>query len=34
MSLSVYTPFNVSYAITEPPSECGNVYLEGNYSGS
>ena len=30
---SAYTPFNVSYAITEPPSECGNVYLEGNYSG-
>ncbi len=30
---SAYTPFNVSYAITEPPSECGNVYLEGNYTG-
>lgn len=28
-----YTPFNVSYAITEPPSECGNVYVEGNYTG-
>lgn len=30
---SAYTPFNVSYAITEPPSECGNVYVEGNYTG-
>ncbi len=30
---SAYTPFNVSYAITEPPSECGNVYLDGNYTG-
>jgi type II secretory pathway pseudopilin PulG len=29
-----YTPFNVSYAITEPPSECGNVYIEGNYTGA
>jgi hypothetical protein len=28
-----YTPFNVQYAITEPPSECGNVYLQGNYTG-
>ena len=30
---SAYTPFDVSYAITEPPSECGNVYLEGSYTG-
>jgi type II secretory pathway pseudopilin PulG len=30
---SGYTPFNVSYAITEPPSECGNVYVQGNYTG-
>jgi type II secretory pathway pseudopilin PulG len=29
-----YTPFNVAYAITEPPSECGNVYIEGNYTGA
>jgi type II secretory pathway pseudopilin PulG len=29
-----YTPFNVPYAITEPPSECGNVYIEGNYTGA
>jgi type II secretory pathway pseudopilin PulG len=29
-----YTPFNISYAITEPPSECGNVYIEGNYTGA
>lgn len=28
-----YTPFNLSYGITEPPSECGNVYIEGNYTG-
>jgi type II secretory pathway pseudopilin PulG len=28
-----YTPYNVSYALTEPPSECGNVYLQGNYTG-
>ncbi len=28
-----YTPYNVQYAITSPPSECGNVYLEGNYTG-
>ncbi len=30
---SAYTPFNVQYAITEPPSECGNVYVQGNYTG-
>jgi hypothetical protein len=30
---AAYTPFNVSYAITEPPSECGNVYVEGSYTG-
>lgn len=28
-----YTPFNVQYAITEPPSECGNAYIQGSYSG-
>jgi type II secretory pathway pseudopilin PulG len=28
-----YTPFNVQYGITEPPSECGNAYVQGNYSG-
>jgi len=28
-----YTPFDLSYEITEPPSQCGNVYLEGDYTG-
>jgi Tfp pilus assembly protein PilX len=28
-----YTPFNVQYAITEPPSACGNAYVQGNYTG-
>ncbi len=28
-----YTPFNASYEVTTPPSECGDVFLEGNYTG-
>jgi Tfp pilus assembly protein PilX len=28
-----YTPFNVQYAIIEPPSACGNAYVQGTYSG-
>ena len=30
---SAYSPFLLSYEVTVPPSECGNVYLQGNYTG-
>ena len=30
---SSYSPFNVTYEVTSENAECGNAYVEGNYSG-